>query len=138
VRKEQDFWEKVTPIGVVFDIGMAMGFVVGLAICYQVLFAEIADRLPQFATLKAIGHTDAALARVVLLEALYLALMGFAVGITISHWLFRWLQNETGLNMNMSVSDSMSVLGLTVLMCGVAGLLASRRLLTVDPASLFD
>jgi putative ABC transport system permease protein len=48
VRKEQDFWEKVTPIGVVFDIGMAMGFVVGLAICYQVLFAEIADRLPRF------------------------------------------------------------------------------------------
>ena len=43
VKKEQDFWEKVTPIGVVFDIGMAMGFVVGLAICYQVLFAEIAD-----------------------------------------------------------------------------------------------
>jgi putative ABC transport system permease protein len=138
VRKEQDFWEKVTPIGVVFDIGMAMGFVVGLAICYQVLFAEIADRLPQFATLKAIGHTDRALVRIVLLEALYLALMGFAVGITISRWLFRWLEDQTGLNMILSVADAVSVLVLTVLMCGAAGLLASRRLLTVDPASLFD
>ncbi|MBV8609519.1 MAG: hypothetical protein JO034_18940, partial [Singulisphaera sp.] len=29
-RKEQDFWEKAAPIGVVFDIGVAMGFVVGL------------------------------------------------------------------------------------------------------------
>ncbi len=76
VRKEQDFWEKVTPIGVVFDIGVAMGFIVGLAICYQVLFAEIADRLPQFATLKAMGHTNRALARLVLLESLYLALSG--------------------------------------------------------------
>jgi putative ABC transport system permease protein len=138
VRKEQDFWEKVAPIGVVFDIGMAMGFVVGLAICYQVLFAEIADRLPQFATLKAIGHTHRALARLVLLEALYLALMGFAVGLGISLWLFRWLQDQTGLTTVLRVPDALGVLALTVLMCGAAGLLASRRLLTVDPASLFD
>src|SRR4029077_18043051 len=52
-RKEQNFWEKVTPIGVVFDIGLVMGLIVGSAICYQVLFAEVADRLAEFATLKA-------------------------------------------------------------------------------------
>jgi len=138
VRKEQDFWEKVTPIGVVFDIGVAMGFIVGLAICYQVLFAEIADRLPQFATLKAIGYTDRALARLVLREALYLALLGFAVGLAISLGLFRWLQDATGLTTALRASDALGVLALTVLMCGAAGLLASRRLLTVDPASLFD
>jgi len=138
VRREQDFWEKVTPIGVVFDIGVAMGFVVGLAICYQVLFAEIADRLPQFATLKAIGHTDRTLARLVLFEALYLALLGFAVGLAISLWLFRWIQDATGLTTVLRLSDALGVLALTVLMCGAAGLLASRRLLTVDPASLFD
>ena len=45
VAKEQQFWENVAPIGVVFDIGLVMGFVVGLAICYQVLYSEIADRL---------------------------------------------------------------------------------------------
>jgi len=138
VRKEQDFWEKVTPIGVVFDIGVAMGFIVGLAICYQVLFAEIADRLPQFATLKAIGHTDRALARLVLVEAFYLALLGFTVGLAISLGLFRWIQDATGLTTVLRVSDALGVLTLTVLMCGAAGLLASRRLLTVDPASLFD
>jgi putative ABC transport system permease protein len=138
VRKEQDFWENVAPIGVVFDIGVAMGFVVGLAICYQVLFAEIADRLPQFATLKAIGYTDRALARLVLREALYLALLGFAVGLVISLWLFRLLEDATGLTTVLRVVDALVVLALTVLMCGAAGLLASRRLLTVDPASLFD
>jgi putative ABC transport system permease protein len=138
VRKEQDFWEKVTPIGVVFDIGVVMGFVVGLAICYQVLFAEIADRLPQFATLKAIGHTDRALLRVVLLEALYLALLGFASGLAISRWLFGRLQAETGLNMVLRPADALAVLVLTVAMCAAAGLLASRRLRTVDPASLFE
>jgi putative ABC transport system permease protein len=138
VRKEQDFWEKVSPIGVVFDIGVAMGFIVGLAICYQVLFDEIADHLPQFATLKAMGHTDRALGRLVLLEALYLALLGFAIGLGISYWVFRWLQDETGLTFVLRVPDALAVLALTAVMCGAAGILASRRLLTVDPASLFD
>jgi putative ABC transport system permease protein len=138
VQQEQDFWEHVTPIGVVFDIGMAMGFVVGLAICYQVLFAEIADRLPQFATLKAIGYADGALLRIVLRESLYLALLGFAVGLAISRWLFGWLQDQTGLNMVLKPIDAAVVLVLTVAMCALAGVLAARRLLTVDPAGLFD
>jgi hypothetical protein len=34
---------------------MLMGFVVGIVICYQILYTEIADHLPQFATLRAIG-----------------------------------------------------------------------------------
>jgi putative ABC transport system permease protein len=138
VRKEQSFWENVTPIGVVFDIGMAMGFVVGLAICYQILFAEVADRLPQFATLKAIGYSDWALVRVVLRESLYLALLGFAVGVAITRWLFVWLQRETGLTMVLDAVDAATVLVLTVTLCALAGVLAARRLLTVDPATLFD
>ena len=138
LRKEQDFWENATPIGVVFDIGVAMGFVVGLAICYQVLFAEIADRLPQFATLMAMGHTDWALMRIVLRESLYLALFGFVVGLAISHWLFGWLQRETGLSMVLKPLDVAIVLLLTVALCMLAGVLATRRLLTVDPAALFD
>jgi putative ABC transport system permease protein len=138
VRKEQDFWEKAGPIGVAFDIGVAMGFLVGLAICYQVLFAEIADRLPQFATLKAMGYTDGALVRIVLRESLYLALLGFAVGLVISRWLFGWLQGETGLNMALKPIDVAVVLVLTVALCALAGVLAARRLLTVDPAALFD
>jgi putative ABC transport system permease protein len=138
IRKEQDFWEKVTPIGIVFDIGLGMGLIVGLAICYQVLFSEIVDHLPQFAALKAIGHTNVALAQVVLREALYLALMGFVVGVAISLLLFRWIQHATGVMMYLQVSDVLAVLVLTVIMCGTAGLVASRRLLTVHPASLFE
>ena len=58
VTLEQAFWDKVAPIGTVFMIGVVMGFIVGMAICYQVLYADISDRLGEFATLKAMGYSN--------------------------------------------------------------------------------
>lgn len=137
VAKEQAFWENVTPVGVTFDIGVVMGFVVGLAICYQVLFSEITDRLAEFATLKAMGYSNIGLFRIVILEAVYLALLGFAAGLLVSLGLFLWLQRATGLVMSLKPVGSALILGLTILMCVLAGTLAARRLLSVDPAELY-
>ena len=137
MRKEQDFWEKVTPVGVVFDIGLVMGLIVGSAICYQVLFGEVADRLAEFATLKAMGYRDGALRSVIVLEAVYLAGLGYLVGLVLSYGLFRWLQRQTGLTMVLRPGDMALVLVLTVVMCVLAGLLAARKLGTADPADLY-
>ena len=38
----------------IFRVGMIMGFVVGILICYQVLYNDIADHMAEFATLD--GH----------------------------------------------------------------------------------
>ena len=55
VVHELRYWRKNTPIGVVFGLGAAMGFVIGVIICYQILYTDVVDHLPQFATLKALG-----------------------------------------------------------------------------------
>ena len=34
VAREHRFWQNVAPIGIVFNIGLVMGFVVGTGICY--------------------------------------------------------------------------------------------------------
>lgn len=138
VVKEQNFWENVAPLGVVFDIGVAMGFIVGLAICYQVLFSEISDRIAEFATLKAMGYTNAALFLTVVQEGVYLAVLGFLIGLAVSVGLFSWIGAATGLRMTLQPLGLAAILGLTVLMCILAGALAARRLLTVDPAELFS
>ena len=95
--KEQAFWQRVTPVGVVFDIGMVMGFIVGMAICYQVLFSEISDRLAEFATLKAMGYTNQWLLWVVVAEAVFLALLGYGVGFVLSQLAFLAIHDSTGL-----------------------------------------
>lgn len=137
IAKEQKFWERVTPVGVVFDIGLVMGLIVGSAICYQILFSEVADRLSEFATLKAIGYTNKSLQSIVVSESVQLAVLGYAAGLGLSMILFRILQEITGLSMVMSFTDALMVLGLTLGMCVGAGLIASRKLHSADPADLF-
>ncbi len=138
IHKEQRFWENVAPLGVVFDIGMIMGFIVGAAICYQVLFAEIFDRLSQFATLKAMGYRDRTLLGIVLSESFYLAVLGYVVGFLVSVGLFAWLRKETGLVLEVRIANSVVIFVLTLVMCTVAGLLAGRKLRSAEPANLFS
>jgi putative ABC transport system permease protein len=137
VAKEQGFWDKVAPIGTVFSIGVVMGFVVGMAICYQVLFSDVSDRLAEFATLKAMGYSNAWLFGVVVGQAVYLALFGYAAGVAVSLLAFRAVHGATGLPMEFRPQMAALVLLLTVLMCVLSGCLAARRLLSSDPAQLY-
>lgn len=136
-EKERMFWEAVAPIGVVFDIGVVMGFIVGIAICYQVLFSEISDRVAEFATLKAMGYSGRSLLRVIVEEGIYLAILGYAFGMAVSLFLAGYLERQTGLNLDVRLGDSLIIFALTVIMCVLSGLLAGRKLSTVDPAELF-
>lgn len=137
IDREQGFWDHVAPIGTVFTIGVVMGFIVGLAICYQVLFSDISERLAEFATLKAMGYSDLRLFRIVVAQSVYLALLGYAGGLIVSLGLFWVVHNSTGLPMDLSPGEAVGILGLTVVMCVASGSLAARRLASADPAQLF-
>lgn len=136
-RREMQFWQNNTPIGLVFWAGKVIGFVVGVVICYQVIFSDISDHMPEFATLKAMGYSSDYFTRLIVTEALWLAVMGFVPGALVSWGLYIWLGGQTGLPMDMTPGVLLLVLGSTVVMCVVSGLLAVRKLLTADPASLF-
>jgi putative ABC transport system permease protein len=137
IAKERDFWDHVAPIGTVFYIGVVMGFIVGCVICYQVLFADISDRIGEFATLKAMGYSNLRLFRLVILQGLYLGLLGYLAGLVVSVLLLEWVHNATGLPLDLSRNNPLSILGLTVVMCVLSGAYAARKLLSVDPAQLF-
>jgi putative ABC transport system permease protein len=137
IAREQAFWDNVAPIGTVFDIGVVMGFIVGMAICYQVLYSDIGDRLGEFATLKAMGYSNAWLFRRVMEQAVYLALFGYVAGLAVSLLAFRLVHAATGLPMLFRPTTAALVLLLTVLMCVLSGAFAARRLVAADPAQLF-
>jgi putative ABC transport system permease protein len=137
IARERDFWDKVAPVGTVFLIGVVMGFIVGSVICYQVLFSDVSDRLGEFATLKAMGYSNFRLFRVVVMQGVYLAVLGYLAGLVVSFLLFRWVHEATGLPLDLSRNDPLTIFLLSLVMCVFAGAYAARKLLSVDPAQLF-
>lgn len=136
-QREIAYTIKASPLGAIFGIGLIIGFIIGIIICQQILFNEINDHLPQYATLKALGFSDRYLTGIVLQEAAYLAVMGFVPGL-LGSLLFYWLiEHFTRIVMFFTPGRVLLNLGLTVAMCLVAAHLAAKDLTRNDPADLF-
>lgn len=137
IQHEVDYWSRSTPIGYVFGLGVAMGLAVGLVVVYQILFSDVQDHLREYATLKAIGYSNGFLSRVVLSEAVILAVVGFLPGMALSLLVYSQATEATNLPLEMTMDRALLVLGLTLVMCAGSGLLALRKLRSADPAEVF-
>jgi putative ABC transport system permease protein len=137
VRREVEYWGSTTPIGYVFGFGAIMGLAVGGVIVYQILFADVSEHLAEYATLKAMGYTHRELAGLVLREAAILAVLGFLPGLGIGVALYRVTAEATRLPLAMTLERGATVFLLTLVMCGVAGLVALRKVSAADPAEVF-
>jgi putative ABC transport system permease protein len=137
ISREKEFWNQATPIGRIFFIGTLMGLVVGAIICYQIQFTDISDHMAEFATLKAMGYSENYFWRFILTQSVVLACLGFLPGLAVSFALYELLAHFSGLVMMLTVPRILLVWSLTLLMCGVSGALAIRKLFRSDPANLF-
>jgi putative ABC transport system permease protein len=136
IAKEMKFWE-TDPSGIVLTFGAVIGFVVGVIVVYQVLYTDVAEHLPEYATLKAMGYSDQALLRVVLQEALILAVLGFMPGTITSVGVYQLLSTLTRIPLTLRPDVAIQVFLLTIFMCGLSGAIAMRKLRTADPADVF-
>lgn len=137
VARERLYWETGTPIGFIFLFGSVMGLVVGMVIVYQILFADIAGHLSEYATLKAMGYSNGYLSCVVLGAAVILAVVGFIPGFVFSTLLYDYVAGVTFLPLEMYTERAVSVFLLIFAMCFAAGLLAMRKLRDANPADMF-
>ncbi|MBD2075487.1 FtsX-like permease family protein [Phormidium sp. FACHB-592] len=136
-KAEVAFWNASTPVGYTFDLGVVIAFIVGAVIVYQILYSDVTDHLPEYATLKAMGFRDRYLLMVVFQEALILAVMGFVPGTAIALGIYRITNVATMLPMAMDLGRIVFVLLLTAIMSSVSAAMAVRKLQTADPADIF-
>ncbi|MEG3938881.1 MULTISPECIES: ABC transporter permease DevC [unclassified Microcoleus] len=137
VAFEKKYWEESTAIGFIFTLGAAMGFIVGIVIVYQILYTDVNDHLPEYATLKAMGYKDFYFLGVVFKEALILAILGYLPGFGVSVVLYNLGRSATSLPMYMTVGKAVTVFVMTVVMCCLSGAIAVRKLQAADPADIF-
>lgn len=139
IARDQTYWLETTAVGFIFSLGVFVSLVVGASIVYQILYADIAKYLREYATLKAIGFQNSFLLGVVLQEALCLACLGYVPGVFIAYGFYQLILKATSnsIPMTMEVSTMTMVAGLTLVMCSLSALISVRRVFQADPADAF-
>ncbi len=123
--------------GKVLNFGAMIGFIVGIIIVYQVIYTDVSEHLPEYATLKAMGYKDRDLSLIVLQESLILAIMGFIPGYLASYGVYYLMTNFVELPVSMKPGIALQVLALNIIMCTISGAIAIKKLRTADPADIF-
>jgi putative ABC transport system permease protein len=84
-----------------------------------------------------LGYQNRHLVRLVLTQAALLGVLGFLPAVLLTFGLYSMLTMITGIITKLTVGRIALVFLLTLGMCLVAGLLAVRRAVALDPAELF-
>jgi putative ABC transport system permease protein len=79
-----DFWLRRTGLGISFGASTILGLFVGLVMVAQTLYASVLDRLSEFAAMKAIGAEDRHVYRLLLGQAVAMAVAGTLIGVLCS------------------------------------------------------
>lgn len=137
LEAERYRWLWQTPIGLIFQLGVLISLVVGAAIVYMVLATDVSEKLPEYATLLAVGYSRFFLARIVMLQAVLLACTGFVFAWFLAEIVYLITTRLSGIQLTMEPARIAIVFGLGFVMCCSSGLLALRQLWKAEPANLF-
>lgn len=137
IAREEAYWAERTPIGFVITASMLVSLIVGAVIVYQILYTDVTDHLPEYATLKAIGFTDGYFIRLVLQESVILSVTGCVPGLALAAGLY-WATRTYGhMPAHLTLGNVALVFSLALVMCLLAGALATRKLRRANPADIY-
>jgi putative ABC transport system permease protein len=128
---------ETAPLDFIFGMGAAVGFFIGFVVVYQILYTEVVNHLPHYATLKAVGFADSYLLRLVLSQAGVLSVLGYVPGFLLALGLYQIADDAIQMQFTMTLQRAVGVFALTLVMCGASGAIALQKARTADPADVF-
>lgn len=134
---ELHYWKSNSPVGFVFTMGIMVGFFIGFIVVYQILYTDVSNHLPQFATMKAMGFSDHYLLKIVLRQGWILAILGYIPGSLLAIGFYHVIEAGTAIAVAPTWERAGILLVLTICMCLLSGFLATKRLREADPADVF-
>jgi putative ABC transport system permease protein len=127
-----------TGIPVNFGITVALGFIVGAAVAAQTFYIFVIENLRQFGALKAIGVSDGQILRMVMLQAIVVAAIGFGIGIGLCALFFRATADVTAMRGFVLHWQVVAGTAVAVAVIMVLSSIASiRKVFVLDPAVVF-
>ncbi|HEX5472312.1 MAG TPA: ABC transporter permease, partial [Lacipirellulaceae bacterium] len=132
------FMEK-TGIPFNFGITVALGFIVGTAIAAQTFYLFTIENIKQYGALKAMGAGNWSLMGMILLQALLVSTIGFALGIGAASWFGKLASLPSSrlafyMPWEVFIGTGLAVGAISIL----SSLLSMQRVMVVEPAVVFQ
>ena len=134
--RSRSFWLFGTGAGAALFAGAVLGIIVGTIIVAQTLYSSTKDHLNEFATLRAIGSSAGYIHKVIILQALLSAVIGFGIAAGIGLIIVRNTA-ETALPIMMTPGLTLGLFALAVVMCVLSAVGAITKVMRIDPAMVF-
>jgi putative ABC transport system permease protein len=131
-----DYWLFGTGAGVALLGGALLGLVIGTVIVAQTLYSSTKDHLTEFATLRALGSSSSFIHKVILVQAIVSAVIGFALGIAVSLVVAQFSE-VTPMPIVLTPLLAVLLLGATVAMCATSAIASIFKVTKIDPAMVF-
>jgi putative ABC transport system permease protein len=130
------FWLIQTGAGGAILVAALLGFVVGLVIVMQTMYASTIESLAEFATLKALGASARSIQVFIAMQALLIGVLGATAGLVVldplvalaRRFLVAWVETPATLRVAGAVTG--------MFICAVAALSASSTATRADPVSV--
>jgi len=138
IELTQNYWQQSTGVGYILGLGAVVGIVVGTVVVGQILYSSVTDHLKEFGTLKAMGSSDWFIYRVILEQALWMAVLGYLPGMSLCLGLGAWTIKAQAIQILISPTTAAGVLVVTIAMCSGAAIFAIQKVTRLDPALVFQ
>lgn len=134
--RSRSFWLFGTGAGAALFAGALLGVIVGTVIVAQTLYSSTKDHLNEFATLRAMGSSNAYIYGVIIYQALLNAVIGFCIAAGIGSLVVQ-ATAKSALPIVITPWLMAALFALTVVMCVASGIGAIVRVVRLDPATVF-
>jgi putative ABC transport system permease protein len=134
----QTYWLNNTGVTFILGMGAVVAIVVGTVVVSQVLYMGVVRHLGEYATLKAMGASNGVLYRIVLEQALWMALLGYFPGLGLCAALGAWTAQTQAIQIIITPPIALGVLGLTLGMGATSAVVALQKVANLDPALVFQ
>ena len=132
-----DNWMFQTGAGAALIAGVVLGLVVGLVVVSQTLYASTKDHINEFATMRALGASAGYIQRIILVQAVISAIVGYGLGMALSLGI-AWATQGTDMAIVITPVLAGLIFLLTLGMCVGAAMSAIIKVTRIDPAGVFS
>lgn len=133
----RSFWRRSTGVGFILALGAVVGIIVGMVVVGQILYSSVSDHIKEFGTLKAMGASDWVIYKVIIEQALWMAVLGYLPSMLLCLGLGMWTFETQGIRILITPITAFGVFLVTTAMCVGSALFAIQKVTRVDPAIVF-